>query len=53
MKLNINGKEVELFVNGEKQSSLANKGKLSDKNMSADEIIKKAKELKELGNAKD
>lgn len=47
MKLNINGKEVDLVVNGEKVDFAAKKAKLSDKKMSMDKIVKKAKEAAE------
>lgn len=44
MKLNINGKEVDLVVNGEVQDQVVKKAKLSEKAMSPDEVVKKAKE---------
>lgn len=44
MKLNINGKEVDVAVNGEVQSFLAKKGKLSDKGMDADEVVRQKRE---------
>lgn len=47
MKLNINGKEVDLIINGEVQTTIVKKVKLSDKEMSADEVIRKAKEALE------
>lgn len=47
MKLNINGKEVDLVVNGEPQQATVKKAKLSDKNLNPDEIVRKAKELAE------
>jgi len=47
MKLSINGKEVDLVVNGEVQTSVIRKAKLADKNMSPNEIVRKAREAKE------
>lgn len=44
MKLKIGEKEVDLFVNGEKQIVTIKKEKLSNKQLSYDEEIKKAKE---------
>lgn len=43
MKINIDGKEVELRVNGEVQESTVVKKKMADRGMSADEAVKKAK----------
>lgn len=50
MKININGKEVEIVVNGEKVNSLIKKAKLADLKLSPDEVVKKAKEAKEESN---
>ena len=47
MKLNINGKEVDLVINGEIAEEQVKKAKLSDKGMSPDEVIRKAKEKQE------
>jgi len=46
MKLNINNKEVDLVINGETPAALAKKAKVIDKNLSADEIVRKVKEAK-------
>ena len=50
MKLNINGKEVDLIVNGEIQEIAVKKAKLSDKQMSSNEVVRKAKEALEKEN---
>jgi len=44
MKININDKEVDLVVNGEVQTEVVKKAKLIDKNILADEVVRKAKE---------
>ena len=53
MKVNIDGKSVDILVNGQIQSSTIVKKKLSDKKMSVDEVVRKAKELLEKPDAKD
>jgi hypothetical protein len=44
MKFNINGKEVDIVVNGEVQTEAAKKAKLSDQGLTQDEVVRKAKE---------
>ena len=41
MKINVNGKEVELVVNGSSPEFLAKKVKLADKDLSPDEVVRK------------
>ena len=50
MKINVNGKEVDLIVNGVSVEALAKKGKLSDKRLIPDEVVRKRRE--ELEKAK-
>lgn len=44
MKLNINGKEVDLIVNGEKRIKVVKKPKLSDKDLLPDEQVRKIRD---------
>ena len=44
MKVNVNGKEVDIYVNNEKQKSSITKKKLSDRNLTADEVVRQAKQ---------
>ena len=44
MKFNINGKDVDLFINGEKIDKMIKKAKLSDKQLDPNKIVRKAKE---------
>jgi len=47
MKINVNGIEVDLVVNGDSPEFLAKKAKLADKNMSPDEVVRKHREMLE------
>ena len=47
MKINVNGIEVDLVVNGDSPEFLAKKAKLADKGMSPDEVVRKHKEMLE------
>lgn len=52
MKLNVAGKEVDLIVNGKIQDKTVKKAKLSDRDMSPDEIVRASKEKLEKNKEK-
>jgi len=56
MKFKIDGKDREIYINGEKQTKAINKVRLSDKGKNVNEVMKevidkKAKEASENGKA--